>query len=115
VKRSRDQSHELPNHLELLDDRVPVFLTKHHTSSTNCSRPYPTGSCLFGEALLDHVLRRDTGVIGPRQPLRGAAAHPLEADQHVLNDVVEGVADVQDVGDVGGGMTMTYGSAPSAG
>ena len=39
-------------------------------------------------------------MIGPRQPLGGAAAHPLEADQHVLNDVVEGVADVQDVRDV---------------
>ncbi len=41
-------------------------------------------------------------MIGPRQPLGGAAAHPLEADQHVLNDVVEGVADVQDVGDIRG-------------
>ena len=56
---------------------------------------------LGDEQFLHHVLRRDARVIGPRQPFGGPAPHALEADQHVLDDVVEGVAHVQHRREVG--------------
>jgi hypothetical protein len=36
----------------------------------------------------------------PGQPEHGLAAHPLEADQHVLQRVVQRMPDVQRAGDV---------------
>ena len=53
------------------------------------------GEAFLGEQSLDHVLGGDAGVIGARNPERPAAAHPLEADQHVLHGVVEPVTHVQ--------------------
>ncbi len=50
---------------------------------------------------LDHHLRRDAGMVRARLPQHRLAAHPLEADQRVLDRVVEGVAHVQAAGDVG--------------
>src|SRR2546422_4761691 len=43
----------------------------------------PPRSTLFPYTTLfrSHVLRRDPGVIGPGQPQRRAATHPLEADE----------------------------------
>ena len=91
------------DHLELLEDRVARFLYEfpdaaHERFAAHVEAVFALG----GEALLDHVLCRDAGVVGTREPLGGAAAHPLEADQHVLDDVVERVPHVQHVGDVGG-------------
>ena len=87
------------DHLELLEDRVARFLDEfpdaaHERVAAHVEAVFALG----GEALLDHVLRRDAGVVGTREPLGGAAAHPLEADQHVLDDVVERVSHVQHVG-----------------
>ena len=47
------------------------------------------------QALLDDGLRGDAGVVGARHPQRVVAAHAVEADQHVLQRVVERVAQVQ--------------------
>src|SRR5712671_280525 len=65
--------------LELLDDRVaglfdeaPDFLDEALAAQVE------PAFALLGEALLDDVLRRDAGVVGPRQPFGGPAAHPLE-------------------------------------
>ncbi len=54
-----------------------------------------------GELPLNDHLRGDTGMVGAGQPQGGVAAHPGEPGQHVLQGVVEGVADVQRAGDVG--------------
>ena len=53
------------------------------------------------ELALDHHLRGDTGVIGADHPQRILAAQPLVTNHHVLQRVVERVADVQAAGDVG--------------
>ena len=50
---------------------------------------------------LDHHLGGDAGVVGARLPQHVAPAHALEADQNVLQRVVERVADMQRAGDVG--------------
>src|SRR5690606_9529556 len=52
------------------------------------------------ELTLDHHLRGDAGVIHARLPEDALAAQPLEADQDVLQRVVERVADVERAGDV---------------
>ena len=54
----------------------------------------------LGQLALDHHLGGDAGVVGAGQPQRRLAAHALEADQHVLQGVVQRVADVQRAGDV---------------
>jgi hypothetical protein len=58
-------------------------------------------SCLGLQLALDHHLRGDAGVVGADHPQRILAAQPLVADHHVLQRVVERVADVQAAGDVG--------------
>ena len=55
---------------------------------------------LLRELFLDHVLGRDAGVVVARLPERVEAAHPVPADQHVLERAVEGVAHVQRAGHV---------------
>ena len=72
------------------------------TFSTNASRPRSRRPMLplGGQLALDHHLGGDAGVVGARQPQRRLAAHALEADQHVLQRVVQRVADVQRAGDV---------------
>ena len=49
---------------------------------------------------LDHHLRGDAGMIHPRLPQHVAAAHALEAGQHVLQRVVERVTHMQRAGHV---------------
>jgi hypothetical protein len=55
----------------------------------------------LGQQPLDHVLSGDAGVVGAGNPERPAAAHPLEADQHVLDGVIETVTHVQHRRNVG--------------
>ena len=50
---------------------------------------------------LDHHLGGDAGMVHARLPQDVAAAHPLEAGEHVLKRVVQRVADVERAGDVG--------------
>ena len=49
---------------------------------------------------LDHHLGGDAGMIGAGLPQHVAAAHALEADEHVLQRVVERVAHMQRAGHV---------------
>ena len=62
---------------------------------------------LFGQAFLfpqlihDLDFRGDGRVVRARQPQRFVALHPLVADQHVLQGLVQGVTHVQLPGDVG--------------
>jgi hypothetical protein len=72
--------------------------------------PYATNELLTCEVLLllafgrqlplHHHLRCDAGVVGARLPERGEAVHPLHADHHVLQRVVEAVANVERGGHV---------------
>src|SRR5262245_44901720 len=88
--------------LELFEDRAARLAHE---------RPYPLHERLaaqvesrfafVGKLFLDHVLRRDTGVVGPGQPFGRPASHPLEPDDYVLDDVVEPVTDVKHGRDVG--------------
>ena len=50
---------------------------------------------------LDHHLRGDAGMVHARLPQHVLAAHALEADQNVLQRVVERMAHMQRAGDVG--------------
>ena len=50
---------------------------------------------------LHHHLRGDAGMVGARLPQHVAAAHALEADEDVLDGVVEGMPHVQRARDVG--------------
>jgi hypothetical protein len=55
---------------------------------------------LLRQLALDHHLRGDAGMIAARLPQSGATAHSVEADQGILDGVVERVAHVQAAGDV---------------
>ena len=81
--------------LELLDDGaagladvLPRAFDERFPTQVEARLPFG------GEPFLDDILRRDAGVVRPRQPLGGAAAHPLEPDQHILDDVVQRVPDM---------------------
>ncbi len=90
------------DHLELLQDGVPRLAHERPGPLDELlATEVDAGLALLREQPFDHVLRGDAGVIGARQPLCGTPAHPLEADQHVLDDVVEPVTHVQDGRDVG--------------
>ncbi len=54
----------------------------------------------LGKLTFDDHLRRDPRMVGARLPQHILAAHPLEADQNVLQRVVERVAHVERTGDV---------------
>ena len=78
----------------------PVFSSHSQVSSTNASRPMSWRSALLRELLLDDVLRRDPGVVVPRLPERVEAAHPVPADEHVLDRAVQRVPHVELAGHV---------------
>src|SRR5437667_9246097 len=81
--------------LELLDDGAAGLADVFPRARDECLATQVEARLAFsGEPFLDDILRRDAGVIRPRQPLGGAAAHPLEPDQHILDDVVQRVPDM---------------------
>ena len=55
---------------------------------------------LCGELLLDHVLGRDAGVVVPGLEERVEAAHPVPADQDVLDRAVERMPEMELAGHV---------------
>ena len=59
-----------------------------------------TGLLALHQLALDHHLGGDAGMVGAGLPQHVAAAHALEATQHVLQRVVEGVAHMQRTGHV---------------
>ena len=61
-----------------------------------------TRATLLRERSLDDVLRRDARMVVAGLPERVEAAHPVPADEHVLDRAIECVTHVQVAGDVGG-------------
>ena len=89
--------------LELLDDGAARFrLPRPHLfEEFFAPERAPAGLLALHELALDHHLGGDAGVIGAGLPQHVAAAHALEAHQHVLEGVVERMAHMQRAGDVG--------------
>ena len=54
-----------------------------------------------GQLPFHHVLGGDAGMVGAGHPEGVEAVHALEPDQDILQGIVEGVAHMQDAGDVG--------------
>ncbi len=102
VKRSRDQSQEAPRRFSWLKIMPPDSSFHSQMRSTNFSRPIvaAVGLLALGKLALDHHLRGDAGMVHARLPQHVLAAHALEADQNVLQRVVERVAHMQRAGDV---------------
>ena len=87
---------------ELLEDRVAGFLHVRPDPLLEALAPeVEAGLAFLRHDALHHVLGRDAGVVGSRKPERVPAAHPLEANEDVLDGVVEAVPHVQDRGHVG--------------
>ena len=103
VKRSRDQSQEAPRRLSWWMIVPPDSAFHSQTFSTNFSRPICATVRLLPlrQLALDDHLRGDAGMVRARLPEHVLAAHALEADEDVLERVVQRVADVQRAGDVG--------------
>ena len=55
----------------------------------------------FGQFAFDHHLGGDARMVGAGLPERVMAAHPVPADQDILQRVVEGMAHMQRAGDIG--------------
>src|SRR5207302_7278197 len=72
--------------LELIDDRRAVVLAPFpHARDERLAADRLAGRALLGEAPLDLRLRRDPGMVGAEDPLRPLAAHPVVADEDVLD------------------------------
>ncbi len=69
---------------------------------------------LFGKLALDDHLGGNAGMVGARLPEHVLLQHAVEADQDVLDRVVERVPDMERSVTLGGGMTMVNVSAPGA-
>ena len=67
------------------------FPTPHLFDKTLAAQIMP-GDALFVQHAFHYILGGDAGVIRSRHPERGAAAHPVVADQHVLDAAGDGVA-----------------------
>ena len=109
----RDQSQLDAEGLELVEDRAAGLV--HETArpaATKASRPrskrvWPSLASSFSTTFC--VAMPAWSVPGTQSTL--PAAHPLEADQHVLHRVVEPVAHVQHCAvTLGGGIMITYGA-----
>ena len=102
VKRSRDQSQDAPSRFSWLTMVPP-----------DCGLPLPDPvdeilaaqvaamDLPLHQLALDHHLRGDAGMVHARLPQHVLAAHALEADQDVLQRVVERMAHMQRAGDIG--------------
>ena len=102
VKRSRDQSQEAPRRFSWLMMMPPDSAFHSQTFSTNSSRPMSRRWLWRSiELALDDHLRGDAGMVHARLPEHVLAAHALEADQDVLQRVVERMPHMQRAGDVG--------------
>ena len=93
VKRSRVQSQERRAAAELAEMVPPDSSFHSQTRLRNASRPMARrfGLLALHQLPLDHHLGGDAGMVGARLPQHVAPAHALEADENVLNGVVEGM------------------------
>ena len=87
--------------LQLLDDRPSVLLAPApHALDERLAADFLAASALVLERALDLCLRRDPGVVGAEDPFRSLSAHPVRADQAVLDRVVQRVTHMQRAGHV---------------
>ncbi len=89
--------------LELVDDGAAGFRLPGPDPLEELLAPEraPAGFLALHELALDHHLGGDAGVIGAGLPEHVAAAHALEAREHILQRVVERMPHMQRAGDVG--------------
>ena len=101
VKRSRDQSQDAPSRFSWLKIMPPDSAFHSHTlldeflAADVAAMDLPLHQLAF-----DDHLRGDAGMVHAGLPQHVLAAHALEADQDVLQRVVERVAHMQRAGDV---------------
>ena len=102
VKRSRDQSHDAPRRFSwlMIGAAGLVLPLPDALDELVAAQGAAVGLLPLHQLALDHHLRGDAGMVGAGLPQHVAAAHALEADEHVLQRVVEGVAHMQRAGDV---------------
>lgn len=101
MKRSRDQSAEAPRRLSWLMI-VPPLSAFHSRRARGTLRGHLAAWRLyhFGKLALDDHLRRDARMVRARLPQHVLATHTLEADQDVLQRIVERMPDVERTGHV---------------
>ena len=86
----------------LAHDRAARFLEPVPRSLDEClAAEVVSRQTLLRERFLDDVLRRDAGMVVSRLPEGVETAHPVPADQDVLQRAVQRVAEVQLTRDVG--------------
>jgi hypothetical protein len=109
VKRSRFQSSDEPEALELVGDLasmvvlpLPSALQELLAPQVMASERAARGALAFlCDLLFDLGLGRDPRVVGAREPEGVIALHAAPANERVLNGIGERVAHVQHAGDVG--------------
>ena len=91
--------------------RLPYFSFHSQTRSRNSSRPRSWRLILSVSlsSLSTTICVAMPGVIRARQPERVEAAHPLPADEHVLDGGRSAWPRCSEPVTLGGGMTMEYG------
>ena len=88
---------------ELLDDHAAVLLPPFpHPLDELLAAEVVTGLSLLIEGAFDDVLRGDAGMVGAGDPAGFVAGHPLEADEGILQGIVQDVPHVQHAGHIGG-------------
>ena len=95
VARAADRAQLLQNHAPRFGNERLHALDERLAPDVKARLP------LFRELPLDHVLRRDARVVGPRDPKRLVARHSAPAHDHVLHRVVEPMPHMQHGRDVG--------------
>ena len=94
VERAAEPPELAHDHAAVLAQPLPDALDERLASDLLPRR------ALFAQLLLHHRLRRDAGVVVTGLPERVEAAHPVQADQHVLERPVQRVPHVQRTRDV---------------
>ena len=86
------------NGLELIEDLAArLIYVFPHTLNERVAPEILTSFAFRSDGSLNYVLGGDTRVVGTRQPKRLAPPHALEADEHVLQRVIQAVPHVQHV------------------
>ena len=103
VKRSRDQSHDAPRRRNCCEMIPPDSAFHSHTRFRNASRPMARRSVLFSfwSNRSTTIWVAMPGMVGAGLPQHIAPAHPLEADQDILDGIVERMAHVERARHVG--------------
>jgi len=87
---------------ELIDDDAAVFFLPFPDAGNKFfAAEIVPGEPLLAQLLLHHVLRGDARVVHSRHPQGVVSLHSLEADDNVLEGIVERMAHVQHSGHIG--------------